>query len=436
MSKKQRQQRTPNKQPSFKKVTGWLGGLVTGVLLAVGAYEYAQYRERNLFTIEEVQQLSALRIGVGSFWFDEGSSAFATLTSTMRADGIELIELPGTPDRKIAGGLHYKSPDNLFTHESVPLPNHRSCYPEPLEAIEERELETWKELVTTQDVDVLVLGEVNSDPKTLRLWIGGMDGPHSLFLPFSTRGEINEATDPVKVAILMALPRLMERKLELSPDMQARNQEVVAAIQSLTDALKWRGIDKSSRLAIEVTRARLQSSLLIQGEHLPDQEDIEDGYWSLRQSNRIAAPCGSVAVMYDQDEAIHAVALTRGTGSDAWYRRATAAFERVQEKAKKGGSCGAAEMAEQDINRLIVERGIRQKDPRQIAEGLRNLEKQYDLLPFCLSPMLHIKLPDVMIVLYRQAAKETLNEEYSQRAEELWELHSQDFPNGLFERSL
>ena len=93
-------------------------------------------------------------------------------------------------------------------------------------------------------------------------------------------------------------------------------------------------------------------------------------------------------------------------------------------------------MSELNINRLIVERGLRQTDTRLIDEGLRNLEKQYDILPFCDSPMLKIKLPDVMIVLYRQAAKETLNEEHSQRAAELWERHKNDFPKGLFERSL
>lgn len=432
---KQRRQSARSRPAWLKAAAAWLVGLITSAALIFISFEYGRNRERNSFTVQEVHQISPLQIGIGRFWFDDGSAAFASLTSFLRTDGVEVIELPGMPDRKIASGLHYKGPDDLFLYESVPLPNHRSCFPKPLEAIEERELQTWQELVIAQTVDVLILGEVTSDPKTLRLWIGGMDGPHSLFLPFSTRGEITEATDPVKVAILTTLPRLMEHKLELSPNLDARNQEVVAAIQSLTHALKWRGIDKSSRLAIEVTRARLQASLLTQGKDVPDQK-IEDGYWALRQSNRIAAPCGSVSVMYDQDEAIHAVALTRSTGSDAWDRRASAAFERVKEKAEKGGSCGAAEMSEQNINRLIVERGLRQKDTRLIEEGLRNLEKQYDILPFCDSPVLKIKLPDVMIVLYRQAAKETLNEEYSQRAEELWERHKKDFPKGLFERSL
>ena len=435
MNMKQKRQLSSSRPPWLKAAVKWVAALITSVGLIFIAYEYGRYRERNSFTVQEVQQISPLRVGIGRFWFDDGSASFASLTSSLRTDGVEIIELPGIPDRKIASGLHYKSPDDLFLYESVPLPNHRSCFPEPLEVIEERELKTWQELVMAQTVDVLILGEVTPDPKTLRLWIGGMDGPHSLFLPYSARGEITEATDPVKVAILTALPHLMERKLELSPNMDSRNQEVVAAIQSLTHALEWRGIDKSSRLAIEVTRARLQANLLIQGRDVPDHE-IEDGYWALRQSNRIDAPCGSVSAMYDQDEAIHAVALTRSTGSDAWDRRASAAFERFKVKAEEGGSCGAAQMSEQSINRLIVERGLRQKDTRLIDEGLRNLEKQYDILPFCDSPMLQIKLPDVMIVLYRQAAKETLNEEYSQRAEELWDLHNKDFPTGQFERNL
>ena len=415
--------------PWLKPVVKWLGGFAASVLLFIGGYEYSQYRERNSFTVQEVQQLSPLRVGIGNFWFDAESRAFASLTSSLRTDGVEVIELSGTPDRKIAGGLHYKSPEDLFLFESVPLPNHRSCFPEPLEAIQERELVTWQELVRIQEVDVLVLGEVTSDPQILRLWIGSMDGPQSLVLSFSTRSEITEATYLAKVAILMAIPQIMERRLNLATSPEKHVQKVMEAVRSLTHTLAWKGIDQSSQLAMEVTRARLQVNLLIHGREVATHE-IEDSYWALRQSNRIAAPCGSVSTIYHQDEAILAVVLTRRTESDAWDRRALAAFERVKAKAEAGGSCGAAGMSERMISRLIVERGLRQNNPDLIEEGLANLERQYARLTLCSSPTLAIMLPDTMIVLYRQAAKETLNEEYGQRAKELWERHNREFPKG------
>ena len=432
---KRRRRILRGRPPWLKAAARWVGGLFAGVLLLLIGYEYGKFRERNPFIVHEVQQLSPLRVGVGRFWFDNGNAAFATLTSSLRTDGVEVIELSGMPGRRIASGLHYQSADDLMLYESVPLPNHKSCFPEPLEAIEERELETWHELVTTQEVDVLMLGEVISDPRTLRLWIGGLDGPQSLVLSVSTKDEVAGAVHLVKVAILMAIPQVVERKLHLAVDPETQRQEVTEAVRSLTQTLEWRGIDKDSRLAMEVTRARLQVNLLIHGHEVATHE-IEEGFWALRQSIRVTAPCGSVSAMYDQDESVLARVLTRRTGSDAWDRRALAALERVKAKAELGGSCGAAGMSERVINRLIVERGFRQNDRELIEEGLRKLERQYTRLPLCDSPILAIMLPDTMIVLYRQAAKQTQKGDYSQRAQELWERHEKDFPKVPFERPL
>ena len=412
-----------------------LAALIAGILLTIFGYYYVQYREQNPFTVEDVRRFDSVRVGVGEFWFDEDRGIFASVTSHLRMDGVEVMELPFTPDRKIARGLHYKSPEDLYLFESVPLPNHRPCVPEPLDPIEARELRTWQELVSKQKVDVLILGEVIADLKTIRLWIGSLEGPQSLVLPITSQGEISEAARLAKVAVLMAVPQVMERRLHLDRDPNWHRQRVEEAIRSLNHTLTWGGIDKDSRLAMEVTRARLHVNLLIHG-HEVSTEEVEGSFRALWRANAFPAPCGSVSAMYDQDEAVLAVVLTRRTESDLWHSRALAAFERVNEKAQNRGDCGAAGISRRMINRLLVERGLRMDNPEMIEEGFTKLEEQYARLPLCDSPALKIMLPDAMIVLYRQAADKTSNEKYRQRAEDLWILHKRNFPKGPFERPL
>ena len=201
------------------------------------AYIYIDYKESNSITIQEIQRFVPFRIGVGKFWFDDGNKAYGSLISSLRVDGLEITEMEAVPDRKIAQGLQYIIQQDLGQYKSVPLPSHRPCLVEPLEDLEVRELKVWRELISLTKVEVLILGEINSEPKELRLWVGGYAGPRSVTLPFSTKKEITQATDLAKVAILIALVQVAEDKLNLEKKYDAHVPKVLKALKSIEHTL-------------------------------------------------------------------------------------------------------------------------------------------------------------------------------------------------------
>lgn len=78
---------------------------------------------------------------------------------------------------------------------------------------------------------------------------------------------------------------------------------------------------------------------------------------------------------------------------------------------------------------------MRENNETLIEKGFDKLEEQYEILPDYNSPTLWIKLPDTMIVLYRQAAQVMQNTTYERREKEI----SKCFPNlpqGAFETYL
>ena len=290
------------------------------------------------------------------------------------------------------------------------------------------------ELIASLEVEVLIVGEMTSEPRELRLWIGSARGPLSVVLPFSTKLEITQSTERAKVAILIALTQVAEDRLHLEQNDDSHLLKVRKALDSINHALGWRGVDKDSHLAIRVTRARLQENLLIHFHDIPSR-DIEESYWALKQSNELTGACGPMSVVYDFSEANLAWILTRRTKSPVWDQRAVATLERISDSATAAGQLEIDAISEMIRNRLEIEREIRQEDHSLISAGFEKLERQYLQLPDINSPSLWIRLPDTMIVLYRQASEVTGNEAYQKRAEEIGKCFP-NLPHGAYEMSV
>ena len=392
--------------------------VIVGVLSAYIAHVLIKHEENTSITVSDIERVVPFQIGIGKFWFDEDKVVYANLASFLRTDGIQLTELSSVPDRKIAEALRYVTKKDARYHDTVPLPNSISCRPALDEPIEARELKIWRELVESLSVEVLLIGEVTSNPRELRLWIGGFKGLSSLVLPFSTSPEIMRASDRTKIAILMTIMQVAEDRLHLERDYDAHVPKVRRALESIEHTLTWRGLDDASRLAIKVTRARLHENLLIHSHNIPTRA-VEESYWALRHSNEVSDSCGSMSMPYHFSEANMAWILTRRTKSAVWDERAVGKLTAIHERAMQDGQIEFAETSEMIINRLEVERGIRNRSPDMIQEGLQKLENQYSKLLQIPSPFLWMKLPDAMIALYRQAAKATGNVDYESRSQEL-----------------
>ena len=396
---------------------------------------YDQYRDQDKsITTPAVQRLVPLSIGIGKFWFDTGDRVYGSLISSLRTDGVEVTELDAVPDRRIAQSLRYLAPDAHDQYKLVPLPNHRRCLVQTLDAVEARELNVWNHLMTSAAVDVVILGEMTSEPNELRLWIGGEEGPRSVLLPYSTKKEKAQVADRVKIALLTAMARVAEDRLNLEPNYKGHVERVLEALKTINHTLTWRGLGEQSRLAMKVTRARLHENLLVHQYNVPTR-DIEESYWALKYSNETEAPCKSISVAYDSSEASLAWVLTRRTRNDVWEQRAIAALEGISKKARGEGQPEIAVVSEITISRLGIERGMRDNDAVVIADGLKELEVWYGKLPELNSPLLWVKLPDTMITLYRQAAQVTNNPRYREREREISKCFPK-LPGGSYERRL
>ena len=408
--------------------------LVIGIGVGYLTHLLITHQNDNSITVSPIENIVPFRIAIGHFWFDEEKKAYGSFVSSLRTDGVELTEINKVPDRNIARGLQYRDHGKVNHFRSVPLPNQQSCLLPPQKRVEIRESKVWRELIASLEVEVLILGEMTSEPRELRLWIGSARGPLSLVLPFSTKLEITQSTERAKVAILMALIQVAEDRLHLEENDDLHVPKVRKALDSINHALGWRGVDKDSHLAIRVTRARLQENLLIHFHDIPTR-DIEESYWVLKQSNELSKACSSISVMYEFSEANFAWILTRRTKSAVWNQRAVATLERISERATAAGQPEFVAISKMTRNRLEIERGIRQEDFSLISAGFEKLEGQYLQLPDINSPMLWIKLPDTMITLYRQASKVTGNEAYLRRAEEIGKCFP-NLPHGAYETNV
>ena len=204
------------------------GGYLTHLLI--------EDQDKNPITVSHIENLVPFRIAIGHFWFDDEKKAYGSFVSSLRTDGVELTEINQVPDRNIARGLRYRDHGKLNHFRFVPLPNQQSCLLPPQKRIEVRESKIWRELIASLEVEVLILGEMTSEPRELRLWIGSARGPFSLVLPFSTKLEITQSTERAKVAILMALIQVAEDRLHLEQNNDPHVPKVRKALDSINHA--------------------------------------------------------------------------------------------------------------------------------------------------------------------------------------------------------